>query len=175
MLKLSLKQSFSEPPSLTPPSTGYWLRDVKIKSKTKLFGAIILCRPCVKLRKIVWQNDFSDHFRERIICYEWNKYNIFYATDSLNGGWYGRCCASLSIRLLAGSSGFSLNDGSDLKLLIKLVDAWRFVFGRAGRGWLVDFVCSSVSVFVLPSVSHLRFISVLILDSYVSHDDTMIS
>ena len=24
--------------------------------------------------------------------------------------------------------------GSDLKLLIKLVDAWRFVFGRARRG-----------------------------------------
>ena len=39
------------------------------------------------------------------------------------------------LRLLAGSSGFSLNDGSDLKLLTKLVHAWRFVFGRARRGF----------------------------------------
>ena len=79
------------------------------------------------------------------------------------------------LRLLAGSSGFRLNDGSDLKILIKLVGAWRFVFGRTRRGWLVDFVCSNVSVLVLLSGSHLWFISVLILDSYVSHDDAMIS
>ena len=39
----------------------------------------------------------------------------------------------------------------------------------------MDFVFSNVSVLVLLSGSHLLFISVLILDSYVSYDDTMIS
>ena len=34
----------------------------------------------------------------------------------------------------------------------------------------MHFVCSNVSVLVLPSVSHLSFISALILDSYVPHD-----
>ena len=34
----------------------------------------------------------------------------------------------------AGQISFRLNDGSNLKLLIKLVGAWRFVFGRARRG-----------------------------------------
>ena len=48
-----------------------------------------------KLRKIVWQNDFSHHFRKISICYEWSEYNLFYTTDCLIGGWLGRCCASL--------------------------------------------------------------------------------
>ena len=56
----------------------------------------------------------------------------------------------------------------------RLGGAWRFVFGQVRRGWLLDFVCSNVSVLVLLSGSHLLLISVLILDSYVSYDDTMI-
>ena len=39
----------------------------------------------------------------------------------------------------------------------------------------MDFVCSNVSVLGLLSGSHLWFISVLLLDSYVSYDDSMIS
>ena len=46
----------------------------------------------------------------------------------------GMVAVVLPSSVLAGSSGFRLNDGSDLKLLIKLVGAWRFVFGRARRG-----------------------------------------
>ena len=48
-----------------------------------------------KLRKIVWQNDISDHVRKITICYEWSEYSLFYATDCLIGGWLRRCYASL--------------------------------------------------------------------------------
>ena len=40
----------------------------------------------------------------------------------------------VAVRLLAGSSGFRLNDGSDIKILIKLVGACSFVIGRAHWG-----------------------------------------
>ena len=153
-----------------------------------------------KLRKIVWQNDVMNG--ANITCFTqqtawmvvdmvavvlpssvagednyllWMEQIWLVLCDRLPEWWLVWSLLCFPLRLLAGRSGFRLNDGSNLKLLIKLVGARRFVFGRARQGWLVEFVCSNVLVLVLLSGSHLWFISVLILDSYVSHDDTMIS
>ena len=50
---------------------------------------------CINYGKLFGRMIFSDNFRNIIICYELSKYNLFYATDCLNEGRYGRYCASL--------------------------------------------------------------------------------
>ena len=98
-------------------------------SEPEFYGDLVY-----KFKKIVGRNDFSDQFKKITIRYKRIGYNMNVMRQTACLVVNPITANSFAYLFICTPLGIRLNNGSGIKLSVKLAGAWWSVFGRAHRG-----------------------------------------